>query len=132
MAKTDTFVCSVVTPEGVVAEIEARFVVLPAHDGEIGVLHDRAPLLCKLDVGRLRIETSAEKLVFYVDGGVAEMVDNQLTILTEDARRPDELDREAAESGLSEAKSMSVTDDLSFLARQRALKRARVQLRLLQ
>ena len=77
MAKTDTFVCSVVTPEGVVAEIEARFVVLPAHDGEIGVLHDRAPLLCKLDVGRLRIETPAEKLVFYVDGGVAEMVNNQ-------------------------------------------------------
>ena len=132
MAKTDTFVCSVVTPEGVAAEIEARFVVLPAHDGEIGVLHDRAPLLCKLDVGRLRIETPAEKLVFYVDGGVAEMVSNQLTILTEDARRPDELDREAAEAGLSEAKSMSVTDDISLLARQRALKRARVQLRLLQ
>ena len=59
-------------------------------------------------------------------------MNNQLTILTEDARPPDELDREAAEAGLSEAKSMSVTDDLSFLARQRALKRARVQLQLLQ
>lgn len=132
MARTDTFACSVVTPEGVVAETEARFVVLPAHDGEIGLLHDRAPLFCKLDVGRLRIETTDEKLVFFVDGGFAEMVNNQLTILTEDARRPDELDREAAEKGLSEAKSMSVTDETSFLARQRALKRARVQLRLLQ
>lgn len=132
MARTDTFACSVVTPEGVVAETEARFVVLPAHDGEIGLLHDRAPLFCKLDVGRLRIETTDEKLVFFVDGGFAEMVNNQLTILTEDARRPDELDREAAEKGLREAKSMSATDETSFVARQRALKRARVQLRLLQ
>jgi F-type H+-transporting ATPase subunit epsilon len=132
MAKTDTFACSVVTPEGVAAETEARFVVLPAHDGEIGLLHDRAPLFCKLDVGRLRIDTPDESLVFFVDGGFAEMVNNQLTVLTEDARRPEELDREAAERGLSEAKSMSVTDENSFLARQRALKRARVQLRLLQ
>jgi F-type H+-transporting ATPase subunit epsilon len=132
MADPKDFQLAVVTPEAAVVDTEATFVALPAHDGEIGVLHDRAPLLCKLDVGRLRIETPAEKLVFYVDGGVAEMVDNQLTILTEDARRPDELDREAAEAGSSEAKSMSVTDDISFLARQRALKRARVQLRLLQ
>lgn len=132
MAKTDTFTCSVVTPERVVAETEARFVALPAHDGEIGLLHDRAPLFCKLDVGRLRIETPEKSLVFYVDGGFAEMVDNRLTVLTEDARRPDELDRATAEAGLNEARSMPVTDDLSFLARQRALKRARTQLRLLQ
>jgi F-type H+-transporting ATPase subunit epsilon len=132
MARTDTFACSVVTPEGVVADTEAQFVVLPAHDGEIGLLHDRAPLFCKLDAGRLRIETPNENLVFFVDGGFAEMVNNQLTILTEDARRPDELDREAAEKGLSEAKAMTVTDETSFLARQRALKRARVQLRLIQ
>jgi F0F1-type ATP synthase epsilon subunit len=61
MAETKTFRCSVVTPERVVLEAEARFAALPAHDGEIGILRDRAPLLVKLDVGRLRIETADER-----------------------------------------------------------------------
>ena len=87
MAESKTFRCSVVTPERVVLEAEARFAALPAHDGEIGILRDRAPLLVKLDVGRLRIETADERHILYVEGGFAEMVDNRLTVLSEVARR---------------------------------------------
>ena len=69
---------------------------LPAHDGEIGFLRDRAPIVCKLDAGSLRINAAGELQVLYVDGGFAEMVDNRLTILTEVARFVDELDRDEA------------------------------------
>ncbi len=129
MAKT--FRYSVVTPERVVSEGEARFVALPAHDGEVGVLKGRAPLVVKLDVGRLRIETEAGTELFYVGGGFAEVVRDRLTVLTEEARRPEQLDREHAESRLAEARAMPVRDDASFAARQRAVKGARLQLRLL-
>ena len=132
MAVPETFHCSVVTPERAVLEVEAQFAALPAHDGEIGILRNRASLLVKLDVGRLRIETPDERHVLYVDGGFAEMVDNRLTILTEDARRPDELDRQAAEASLAEARTMIIRDDASVEARRRAIKRAKVQLQLLQ
>ena len=130
MASSETFHCSVVTPERAVLECEAKFVALPAWDGEVGILRGRAPLLCKLGIGRLRIETADGKQVLFVDGGFAEMLDDQLTILTENARAPEELDRQVASVDLEAARGMSVTDDASFEARQKALKRARTQLRL--
>ncbi len=129
MAKN--FLCSVVTPERVVLETEATFVALPAHDGEIGFLRDRAPIVCKLDAGSLRINAAGESQVLYVDGGFAEMVDNRLTILTEVARFVDEMDRDEARASLEAAEAMKVVDETSFQARQRALKGAQAQLRLL-
>lgn len=90
MASGKTFNCSVVTPEQAVLECEATFVALPAHDGEIGILFNRAPLLCRLGSGQLRVESAEEKRVLYVAGGFAEMVANRLTILTEEATYPEE------------------------------------------
>jgi F-type H+-transporting ATPase subunit epsilon len=130
MSPSENFHCSVVTPERAVLECEAKFVALPAWDGEIGILRGRAPLLCKLGIGRLRIETATEKYVLFVDGGFAEMLGDQLTILTEDAKTAAELDRQTASSQLEAARALTVSDDASFEARQKALERARAQLRL--
>lgn len=130
MASSEIFHCSVVTPERAVLECEAKFVALPAWDGEVGILRGRAPLLCKLGIGRLRIETADDKQILFVDGGFAEMLDNQLTILTENATTPEEIDRQAVSTDLDIARGLTVTDDASFEARQKALQRARTQLRL--
>jgi len=130
MADSKTFQLAVVTPEAAVLDTEARFVALPAHDGEIGVLRDRAPLLIKLDVGLLRAETDEGTTRLYVDGGFAEMIDNRLTVLTEDAKDPGDLDRAEAEQSLEEAQAMSAEDDVAFAVREKALRRARVQLSL--
>ena len=130
MSSTKTFHCSVVPPENSVLECEATFVALPAHDGELGIQLNRAPLLCKLDVGRLRIEGPETKELLYIDGGFAEMSDNRLTILTEDAKRPEELDRAIAAEALEAARKLEVRDEASYDERVRAMKRARVQIRL--
>lgn len=131
MAESDTFHCSVVTPERAVLECEANFVAFPAWDGEIGILPGRAPLLCRLGIGVLRVETGdAEARELYVDGGFAQMVENRLTLLTEQARKISELDREEARQTLVEAQGMKVEDERSFAQRQNALERGRVQLRL--
>lgn len=130
MADGKTFQLSVVTPEAAVLDTEARFVALPAHDGEIGVLRDRAPLLIKLDVGLLRAETEQGPKRLYVDGGFAEMIDNRLTVLTEDAKDPGTLDRADAEQRMVEAQAMTAEDAVALAARERALRRARVQLKL--
>ena len=124
---------SVVTPERAVYEGPARFVALPAWDGEIGVMSHRAPLLVKLGVGKLRIDTGAEgadELVFLIDGGFAEMVDNRLTVLTEDARTPEELDADAGKSALSEARALTGGSDAEVEQRERAERRARLEMRM--
>lgn len=128
----ETFQCSVVTPERAVLECEATFVALPAWDGEVGILRNRAPLLCRLGIGALRIETAGDKHVMFVDGGFAEMADNKLTILTSAARLPDELSEAEIAQHLETAESIEVRDEVSYKARQDALQRARVQKKLAQ
>ncbi len=130
MAKADTFHCSVVTPEKAVLECDAKFVAFPAHDGEMGVLVNRAPLVCKLGIGGLRVETAEAKHLLFIDGGFAQVVENRLTILTEQAKKPDEIDRPAAEKALVEARAMPITDDDSWTARSNANRRAEMQIKL--
>ena len=130
MAESKDLHASVVTPERAVYEGAARFVALPAWDGEVGVLRNRAPLLVKLGVGRLRIDTGSEELVFLIDGGFAEMVDNRLTVLTEDARTPDELDATEAKTALAEARALTGASDAEVEKRERAMKKARLAMRM--
>jgi F-type H+-transporting ATPase subunit epsilon len=130
MAEDKTFQLAVVTPEAAVLDTEASFVALPAHDGEIGVLRNRAPLLIKLDVGLLRAETADGTTRLYVDGGFAEMIDNRLTVLTEDAKDPADFERADAERCFAEAQAMTAEDSPALAAREKALRRARVQLKL--
>ena len=129
MAK-DTFHCSVITPERAVLETEATFVAFPAHDGEVGILPGRAPLLFKMGIGELRVESPEGNHDFFVDGGFAQMVENRLTLLTEQARAVEEIDRAAAERALAEARNMPMVSDTEFAARQRAVRRAETQIHL--
>ena len=129
MARSDTFHCSVVTPEAAVLEAEASFVAFPAHDGEVGVLHDRAPLLYQLGSGMLRVQTEDGEQKLFVSGGFAQMVDNRLTILTEEAVEPSTIDREAARADLARAKEMVAKDEVGAAAKQQAIDRARGILR---
>lgn len=126
-----TFHLSVVTPEQKVLEAEVKFVALPAHDGEIGIMRSRAPLLVRLSPGVLRADTDGGPRTLYIDGGFAEMADNRLTVLTEAAIQPEELDGEAISAAFEDARGLSIPDDASFAERQRALQRARVQRKLL-
>jgi F-type H+-transporting ATPase subunit epsilon len=126
----DTFHISVITPERAVLDSEATFAVVPAHDGELGILARRAPLLYRLGAGLLRVETPAGKRAIFVAGGFAQMVENRLTILTEIAKEPDKIERAAAERALAEAQAMKGVTDAEFQTRQRALAAARAELRL--
>ena len=130
MADT-TFHCSVVTPERAILECDASSAVFPAHDGEIGILPRRAPLLCRLGTGILRVKTESEERKFFIDGGFAQMVDNRLTLLTEQARGTDEVDLETARQTLKDAQAMS-TDDAGYDDRQAAIQRARAQVKLVE
>ncbi len=78
------------------------------------------PLLCRLGIGSLRIETPTENHVMFVDGGFAEMAENKLTVLTSAARLPEELNREEIARSAEAAQGMEVRDDPSFKARQDA------------
>src|SRR5688500_11772055 len=114
-----SFQCVIVTPEAQVLDETVTQVILPAHDGEVGILTDRAPLLVKLGLGALRIDfQGGQKRELFVEGGVAQMKDNRLTILTNEAVPPSEIDVDAARAEFAEATARRPTDEKSYADRQ--------------
>ena len=85
MVSDKTFRCQLVTPEAALADVRARSAVFTAHDGEMGVLFNRAPLLCELGNEKLKIETDSGIQLFRIEGGFAQVLDNELTVLTSQA-----------------------------------------------
>jgi F0F1-type ATP synthase epsilon subunit len=67
------FSCVLVTPEQQVLDESLTQAIIPAVDGLLGILTHRAPLL---DLA------SGQRRTFQINGGVAQMKDNKLTILT--------------------------------------------------
>jgi F-type H+-transporting ATPase subunit epsilon len=130
MAQSEPITCSVITPERQVLQTTAHSVVFPAHDGLVGILKDRAPLLCEVGVGPLRVEASGGIKELFVVGGFAQVLDNQVTILTERAIPVEEISREKAEAALAEAEKMPTTDQAAVTTRQKAIDRARAQIHL--
>ena len=126
-----SFTCVVVTPEAQIAEDTVTQVILPAHDGEIGILTNRAPLLVKLGVGQLRLDVQGGgRKLFFVDGGIAQMKDNKLTVLTDEAVAPEDIDLESAKAEYAEAQAMKITDAKTAAKRERGLARGTVKQRL--
>ena len=124
-----TFQLSVITPDRSVVEVEATFCAIPAHDGEIGVHAHRAPMLVKLGTGWLRAQTTDGDTRLLVDGGFAQMVGNQLSVLTEFAQKSEEIDASTAQADLAAAVALPAKSDSEFATRQRAIARARAALK---
>ncbi|HEY8666458.1 MAG TPA: ATP synthase F1 subunit epsilon [Tepidisphaeraceae bacterium] len=120
------FQCVVVTPEQQTLDETISQAILPAHDGLIGIMTDRAPLLVKLGLGPLRIDlANGQKRHYFIDGGVAQMKDNKLTILTNEATPASEIDAEAARAEYAEALARRITDEKTAKDREHQLQRAR-------
>jgi F-type H+-transporting ATPase subunit epsilon len=126
-----TFRVAVVTPEREVLAVEAKFVALPTFDGEMGILPRRAALLVQLGSGVLRVEAAGgERHRLFVSGGFAQMVEDRLTVLTEEAVDPDGLSSEAASESLAAAQGLPSTSDEAWSRKQHQQSRARTILRL--
>ena len=57
-------------------------VVVPAIEGYMGILKDHIPIISFLKPGIIDVKSKNETLNFYVDDGIVEFKDNNLSILT--------------------------------------------------
>jgi F-type H+-transporting ATPase subunit epsilon len=125
------FQCIVVTPEQQVLDEQIVQAIIPGHDGKVGILTDRAPLLLKLGVGEMRLDLpGGQRQTFYVEGGIAQMKDNKLTILTTHAIPAADIDAESARAELAEAQANHPTDPAGMEQRDKMLARARARVEL--
>jgi F-type H+-transporting ATPase subunit epsilon len=117
--------CVIVTPERQVADQTADFVVLTAHDGQVGILPEHSPLVVGLSPGVLRIDRGSEKQYFFVAGGFAEILDNRVTVLTPQAVPAGNIDAAESDRQLVEAEKLPMGTELERRKREKELAGAR-------
>jgi F-type H+-transporting ATPase subunit epsilon len=116
----------VITPERQVLEQPVDAVVIPAHDGELGVLRNRAALMCELGIGQLRYTAAGRTQRMFVDGGFAQVLDNRVTVLTNRALPHEAVTAEAVAAATRALTEQRGHDEESILARRQAQRRLSV------
>lgn len=120
----------VVTPESTALDVAAEFVALPLYDGEIGIGRGHAPMIGRLGFGELRYKAGNQTWTYYVDGGFVQVQDNVVSVLTNRAIPPQNLNAAAADDQLQEALSRKTANPEEMAIRERLVLQARAQKRI--
>lgn len=76
---------SVISPEKTIFEGDADSIVVPAWDGQLGVMRGHAPMLALLGQGEMRVATGGGEQRFQINGGFMQVADDVVTVLSESA-----------------------------------------------
>ena len=97
--------------------------------GEIGILPGHMPLTGVLGINPLRIFNEGEERIIALFGGVVTVFDDVVTLMTEKAIWPDEIDEERVRQEHQEAEQeLEMMGDTNLRANQIAMRRALVQI----
>ena len=121
---SEQFNLEIVSPEkSFLKKDNVTEVVVPAFEGEMGILKDHISIISFLKPGIIKVNSGSEENSFYVDDGIVEFKDNSLSILTSnifdiknsDKAKIQEMIREA-ESDLADEK---LDDQKRFIISQK-------------
>jgi F-type H+-transporting ATPase subunit epsilon len=105
---------TVVTPErAVVPGIACDEVTLPGLEGELGILPAHTPLIALLGIGLVTFRDGARKTSVAVRGGFAEIANDAVRVLADEAAAKDAIDapKAAQEKAAAEARRADVVGD---------------------
>lgn len=92
-----TFALKILASDRVFYEGRCQMAVLPAQDGQIGIMADHAAVVIALDVGELRVQKEdGSEAAAVIGKGIMQFVNNRMTVLVESAEYPDEIDKKRA------------------------------------
>lgn len=98
------------TPRAQLLDCRAGSVVVPAHDGQRGILRNHCPMLAKLTLGILEVRQILDRPdAFYIlEGGFVRVTENHVTILAYEAMSFEGMTSEQCQQILSEAQAVVV------------------------
>lgn len=116
----------IVTPEKLLLSRPVDMVVIPASEGDMGVLEGHAPMIVMLRGGVIALydgEQISDQM--YVAGGFAEVTPERCTVLANEVMPTGELSREEGERRLADAEAtLAQIDAADIVAEELALERA--------
>jgi len=121
----NTFRLRVATPVDIKLDEPVEMVIMRCTTGEMGILAGHSNYSAVLDYGVLRVHSNGQERHLAVYGGLAVMRDGELSIFTNDAEWPDDID--ISRSSYHEQGRDKISD-IDLLNDQVKLRRALVQI----
>ena len=122
---TDEFKIEIVNPDQLFYSNENMLeAVVPAFEGEIGILKDHISIISFLKPGIIKLKSNnSDEKTFYVEDGIIEFKDNLLSILTSNIVDLKNTSKDLFDKNLKEAEKLledpELTDQQRFLTSQK-------------
>ena len=120
----EEFKIEIVNPEkSVLVKEDVSEVVVPAFEGEMGILKDHISIISFLKPGIIKILSKSGDENYYVEDGIVEFKNNNLSILTSSIFNLTDLDKSKQQDLLKlaeeEAGKPDITDQSKYLVDQK-------------
>ena len=120
----EEFKIEIVNPEkSFLSKEDVTEVVVPAFEGEMGILKDHISIISFLKPGILTIYAKSGEEKFYVEDGIVEFKNNNLSVLTSSIFNLKEIEENKLQDLLKkaeeEAKKDEINDQAKYLADQK-------------
>ena len=110
---SEEFKVEIVNPEkSFLSKENVTEVVIPAFEGEMGILKDHISIISFLKPGIIKVYSKSEENKYFVEDGIVEFKDNNLSILTSSIYNMSDLDRNKIDQIVKEAEKESTEDNI--------------------
>ena len=121
---SDSFNLEIVNPEKLFLSLDnVSEVVVPAFEGDMGILKDHISIISFLKPGIVKVFTGNEVKELYVEDGIIEFSENSLSILTSRIIDIKEIKKDDLSSMINDAnealKDENLDDQKRFIANQK-------------
>ena len=121
---SEEFKVEILNPEkSFLSKEDVTEVVIPAFEGEMGILKDHISIISFLKPGIIKIFSKNKEEKFYVEDGIVEFKDNSLSVLTSSIFSLDKIDKnyvnESIQNAEKELSDENIEDQRRFLISQK-------------
>ena len=110
---SENFNIEIINPENsFLSKDNVTEVVVPAFEGEIGILKDHISIISFLKPGIIKVFLGSEEENFYVEDGIVEFKDNSLSILTSSIFNLKDSDKKYISNCILEAEKELSNDEI--------------------
>ncbi len=115
---SEEFKIEIVNPEkSFLLKEDVSEVVIPAYEGEIGILKDHISIISFLKPGIIKILSKSGDENYYVEDGIVEFKNNNLSILTSSIFNIADMDKSKQQDLLKQAEEESGKGEISDQSR---------------
>ena len=121
---SEEFKIDIVNPEkSFLSKNDIIEAVVPAYEGEMGILKDHISIISFLKPGIIKIKSKSGEDSYYVEDGIIEFKDNNLTVLTSSIFNLKNMERNKIQELLKiaeeETNNTEISDQAKYLTEQK-------------